>query len=143
TVHFLITEVNDAPVAVDDTLSAVPEDSGVRTIPLSGLLINDSAGPAEEPSTHVLTVTGVGGPVGGSVIVSGTNVLFTLATHFNGVASFVYKIQDNGGTNGTNDFKTASAAVRFNVTPVNDAPIAHAQSLSVSAGGSVLITLTG
>ena len=42
-----VTDVNDPPVAVDDTLSAVAEDSGQRTIPAATLLANDSPGPAE------------------------------------------------------------------------------------------------
>ena len=34
---FNITEVNDAPTAVNDTLSNVAEDSGQRTIPFADL----------------------------------------------------------------------------------------------------------
>src|SRR6185436_570187 len=41
-----VSEVNDAPNAVDDTLASVAEDSGVRTIPIAQLLGNDSKGPA-------------------------------------------------------------------------------------------------
>ena len=40
--------VNDAPDAVDDSLSSVAEDSGTRTISIASLLTNDTKGPADE-----------------------------------------------------------------------------------------------
>ena len=47
-VSFAITEVNDAPVATDDALTSVAEDSGKRTISFDSLLGNDSTGPAQQ-----------------------------------------------------------------------------------------------
>ena len=44
----MVTEVNDAPTGVDDALSSVVEDSGVRTIPFTSLLANDLKGPPDE-----------------------------------------------------------------------------------------------
>ncbi len=142
TVTFQVTEVNDPPVAVNDILSSVAEDSGVRTIPVSVLLGNDSPG-SGEASTQVLTVTGAGSGVGGSVSLSGANILFTPATNFNGEASFIYTIRDNGTTAGTNDFKTASATVVFSITPVNDPPIAFSQNVGVDEDGVASFTLRG
>ena len=80
---------------------------------------------------------------GGTVSIAGANILFTPATNFNGTARFIYTIQDNGKTDGTNDFKTAEGIVRFEVTAVNDRPIAEDQVLAVDEDGSVLIMLTG
>jgi hypothetical protein len=121
TFNVTVTEVNDPPTGVNDTLSSVAEDSGPRTIAFSTLLANDSAGPASE-SSQTLTITGVSNAVGGTVQISGTNVLFTPAADYNGPAGFTYTLQDNGTTGGVNDFKTATATVSFQVTAVNDAP---------------------
>jgi hypothetical protein len=123
---FVLTvwEVNDAPTAVNDTLSNVAEDSGQRTIPGSTLTANDSTGPANE-SSQTLIVKTVGNAVGGTVSLVGGNVLFTVADDFNGVASFQYTVEDNGTTNGVADPRTSGpATVSFIVTEVNDAPTA-------------------
>ena len=64
TASFNITEVNDAPTAVNDTLSNVAEDSGPRAIPFATLTGNDSKGPANE-SGQTLIVKTVSNPVGG------------------------------------------------------------------------------
>jgi uncharacterized repeat protein (TIGR01451 family) len=121
TVNFNITEVNDAPNAVDDALSTGVEDSSTQTIPIAILLANDTKGPANE-SSQTLTLTGVSSPVGGTVTNDGSNVYFTPAADFNGVASFQYTLTDNGTTNGAADPKNDTATVNFTITEVNDAP---------------------
>jgi T1SS-143 domain-containing protein len=122
TVAITVTPVNDAPTATDDVLSAVSEASIVRTISFASLLGNDSRGPSNE-STQSLTITELSNVVGGTAEIRGTNILFTPAANFNGVASFDYTVRDNGQTNGLNDFKTDVGSVSFSVTPVNDAPV--------------------
>ena len=42
TFDLTVTEVNDNPVAVDDVLTAIDEDSGTRIIPFTDLTGNDS-----------------------------------------------------------------------------------------------------
>ena len=123
-VRFTITEVNDVPVGVDDTLSDAAEDSGPWTIPFAALLGNDSAGPANE-SSQTLTISAVGSPVGGTAEIVGTDVIFTPTLNFHGTASFSYTLQDDGTTAGAADPLTATAGVQFTVTPVNDAPVAQ------------------
>ncbi len=137
-----ITEVNDAPVGTDDALSAVLEDSGARTISFASLLTNDTKGAANE-STQTLVITNVSNAVGGTVNISGTDVIFTPTANFNGAASFTYTLQDNGKTNGVDDFKTATANVTFNITAVNDAPTATAQSVTTDEDVAKAITLAG
>ena len=131
TVNITVAPVNDAPVAVDDTLSSVAEDSGARTISFASLLGNDATGPANEAG-QTLTITGVTNVVGGTASISGTNVVFTPTLNFNGTASFDYTVQDNGQTNAVNDFKTDVGSVSFAVTPVNDPAV-----ISGTASGSV------
>ena len=113
--------MNDAPVATDDVLAAVAEDSGTRIISFASLLGNDSKGPADETG-QTLTITAVSNVVGGTAVINGTNIEFTPAANFNGPASFDYTVQDNGQTNGVNDFKTDTGSVSFAVTSGNDAP---------------------
>jgi len=62
-----------------------------------------------------------------------TNVYFTPAADFNGVASFQYTVTDNGTTNGAPDPKSDTATVSFSVTEVNDAPAAVNDSLGNQA----------
>ncbi|NQV28299.1 MAG: tandem-95 repeat protein, partial [Rhodopirellula sp.] len=135
TVSFTITPVNDPPVAVDDSLAAIAEDSGDRTIAFSDLLGNDSAGPPNE-SDQTLTVVIVDKPVGGAVRIAGSDVIFTPDLNFNGTASFDYTVRDNGTTSGSNDFRTDVGTVSFTITPVNDAPIAVDDSLTAIAEDS-------
>ncbi len=116
-----VTEVNDNPVAVDDVLTAVDEDSGLRVIPFADLTGNDSPGPANE-SGQTKTVTNVSNPVGGTVAINGTNVEFTLTGNFFGTASFDYTVTDNGTTNGVSDPKSDTGSVSFTINAINDPP---------------------
>jgi VCBS repeat-containing protein len=121
-VSFAVTPVNDAPVATDDVLSSVAEDSGTRIIGIASLLGNDSTGPANE-ADQTLTITGLANVVGGSAAIVGSNIEFTPEADFNGAASFDYTVQDNGRSNGADDFKIDTGSVSFDVTPVNDPPV--------------------
>ena len=124
TASFTITEVNDAPTAVSETISNVAEDSGQRTIAFSTLTANDSKGPANE-SGQTLIVKTVSNPVGGTVSILAGNVLFTPTANYNGPASFDYTVEDNGTTNGVADPLTSgTATASFTITEVNDAPTA-------------------
>ncbi|HEX3558934.1 MAG TPA: Ig-like domain-containing protein, partial [Pyrinomonadaceae bacterium] len=116
-----VTEVNDPPTAVNDTVPDILEDSGTYSIPISTLLANDLKGPANE-SGQTLSIIGVSNPTGGSVAINGSNVDFSPTLNFNGTAGFDYTITDNGTTNGNPDPKTSTAHVTFNITAVNDAP---------------------
>jgi hypothetical protein len=112
----------------------VAEDSGARTIPFASLLGNDSKGPFNE-SGQILTIIDVSGAVGGAVQIVGTNVIFTPTTDYNGPASFTYTLQDNGTTNGADDFKTSTAVASFTIDVVNDAPsFVKGPDQSVTAG---------
>jgi len=109
--HVIITvvPVNDAPVAVDDTVEA-DEDTPVL-IPVSTLLANDT-----DVDLDTLTVTGVSDPSNGTVALAAGTITFTPALEFNGEAGFDYTITD--GT------ATATAHVTITVGPINDTPVA-------------------
>ena len=130
-----VTEVNDAPVATDDALSSVAEDSGTRSISFAALTGNDFKGPANEAG-QTLTVTSVSNAVGGTVAIVAGHVEFTPTANFNGAASFDYVTSDNGTTNGVADPRTDTGHVTFSVTEVNDAPVATDDALSSVAEDS-------
>ena len=122
-VQFTITDVNDPPTAQADTLPSMVEDFGVMTIPVAALLANDTPGPANE-SAQTVVILSVSNATGGSVTLSATNIVFSSATNFNGLAGFTYTVQDNGTTGGAPDPKTATARASFSVIRQNDPPAA-------------------
>jgi len=125
-----VYEVNDPPVGVNDVLPNGVEDSGPWTIPFSALTVNDDPGPYE--AGQLLTVASVGGAVNGTVMLDGTNVIFTPDEDFTGAVSFTYIVRDNGTTDGAADPKNsvAPATVTFTVTEVNDDPTAYDDTLA-------------
>ena len=95
TVTVTVTSVNDAPDAVDDTLT-VDEDSGDTVV---DVLANDSVGP---DGNETLTVTAVTQPAeGGTVTLVGGVVRFTPAANFHGTTSFTYTVSDGSGGTAT------------------------------------------
>jgi VCBS repeat-containing protein len=110
TVTLTITGANDAPIANDDTAST-NEDTAL-VLAAASLSANDT-----DVDGDALTVTSVGGAVGGTVSLAAGNITFTPTANYNGPASFAYTLSDgNGGTD--------TATVTLTVNPVNDAPIA-------------------
>lgn len=94
------------PIAVNDSIST-PEDVAVTFDPRA----NDV-----DPNGDVLTIIGVGTANNGSVTFTGLNVTYTPNLNFFGNDTFNYTISDGNAT--------ATAWVRVNVLPVNDAPTA-------------------
>jgi hypothetical protein len=133
TVTVTFSEVNDAPVANTDTGITVAEDPvAPLTIAASTITANDSPGGGADESTQTLTVQSVTGVTtgAGTVALNGTNIVYTPAGNYNGPFVFTYVVQDNGTTNGANDFKTATGTVTVTVTEVNDAPTAGNDSVT-------------
>jgi hypothetical protein len=106
-----VTPVNDAPLAVNDTVGSTNEDTAA-VIAQSLLLANDV-----DVDGDPLSVASVQGAVGGTVAIVGTNVVFTPTPNYNGPASFTYTVIDGQGGSST-------ATVSLAVNPVNDAPVA-------------------
>src|SRR5690606_7534314 len=74
-----------------------------------------------DPDNDPLSITAVGGATNGTVILSGTNAVFTPGANYNGAAAFTYTLSDGRGA-------TAAGTVNVTVDPVNDAPVASADS---------------
>jgi len=104
-----VTVNNVPPVAADDDF-ATDEDTSL-SVDVSDLLANDS-----DAGSDVLTVSGVGDPANGTVVLEADgSVLFTPDENFNGSGSFTYQISDGDGG-------TDTASVSVTVHPINDTP---------------------
>ncbi|MCM2309833.1 MAG: tandem-95 repeat protein [Steroidobacteraceae bacterium] len=115
TVSITVTAVNDAPQATNDT-STTAEDVPV----ILDVISNDS-----DVDLDALTISGVTQGAFGAVVTNGLTLSYSPAANRHGVDSFSYTISDgNGGT--------ATAMVTVTVVPVNDPPVAVADSYTVA-----------
>ncbi|MDO9215498.1 MAG: tandem-95 repeat protein, partial [Methylococcales bacterium] len=119
TVTVNVAAINDAPIAVADTLTAT-EDTPI-TYTAAQLLVNDSD--AENDVFSILTVTS--GTNGIAVLNADGSITFTPDANFNGIATFSYQLTDG-------ILISAPATVTVTVEPVNDAPVAVANTLAAN-----------
>lgn len=135
-----VAAVNDAPIVVNDT-STVAEDGSV-TIQATTLLSNDTVGPATatDESGQTLTITGVSAASanGGTVTLAsgGGSVTYTPTADFFGTDTFTYTVTDSGS-----QAQSKTGTVTVTVTPVNDAPIATADTAVAFKG--IPLTING
>ena len=111
TVNVTVTPVNDAPVALDDSVDTTAEDTLVTTV---NVLTNDTD---TELDTLNVSSADISSSAGG-IVVNNSNGTFdyTPPADFNGIDSFGYTVSDG--------FLTSVGTVFIDVTPVNDAPVA-------------------
>lgn len=117
-----IDAVNDAPSAIAQTLS-LNEDTP-RTLILSGTDIEGS----------VLTYALLSEPAKGQLSGTPPNLTFTPNPNANGTDTFDFEVSDG-------DLTSAAATISFIINPINDAPLAHAQSTTIIEDTSTPITL--
>lgn len=110
--------VGQSFVIADDTFD-VAEDSGETTF---NVLANDAIVAGSNVSLSVVSVTQP--TTGGNVVLDGGEVKFTPSADFNGDLTFTYRVSD---TNGIQE----DATVTVSVTPVNDSPVAVADTFNV------------
>lgn len=135
TVSFSISEVNDPPVAADDTLSDISEDSPQYSVSLSTLTGNDSPGPPNE-DTQTLDVVAINNPVGLDVTVLNDNLLLLVQEDYFGPATFEYVVSDNGSTAGSPDPLQSSGLVTLSITEFNDPPVTQVDALPPTSEGA-------
>ena len=138
TITVNVAAVNDAPAGTDATVTAV-EDTGYVlhradfgfTDPADAPGANNFAAVSVGPtSAGTLTLNGVAITAATSVSVADLDagrLVFTAAANANGAgyATLQFKVQDDAGTaNGGADTDASANTLTFNVTPVNDAPVA-------------------
>lgn len=132
TVNVTVADVNDNPVATDDsfTLAEDAEDFVLDVI------ANDSNGP--DPATgETLTVQSFTTPSNGTLELAdnGTRLVYTPNAGFSGTDSFTYTLTDGRGG-------IDQAAVAITVTEVNDAPIATADTRSMDEDTVLTINIS-
>ncbi|HWO23947.1 MAG TPA: Ig-like domain-containing protein [Kofleriaceae bacterium] len=122
-VGVVVTAVNDAPVASDDS-TTTPEDTAAQ-LTSSALVANDT-----DVDNGALTVTAVSGAVHGTVTLAGGIATFTPDANYSGPASFVYTVSDGTASD--------TGTVTITVTSVNDAPVAN-DNIAMTAEDTVLV----
>ena len=111
---------NDPPTGVMDALAI--EEGGSIAVPAARLLNNDT-----DPEGDRLTVTSAERAINGTVRVQGTSVTYEHDGSETTTGGFTYTLTDGE--------LTAMADVAVSVSPVNDAPAAGRDSLTVDEGG--------
>ena len=106
-----------APVAVDDV--ATTNEDVTLVLADSVVLANDT-----DAENHTLAVSAVGGATNGTVSHAGTQITFIPTPNFHGAASFTYTVTDG--------IKTDTGLVAVTVVPVNDAPVAGADTATTN-----------
>jgi VCBS repeat-containing protein len=132
TVAITITPVNDAPAAVNDAYSV--NESATLAPAAPGVLGNDT-----DAEASALTAVLVSGPAHAAAFTLNANGSFSY-TH-NGsetplADSFTYRANDGA-------LDSNIATVTITIVPVNDAPVAGNDSVTVAEGGTLTIALPG
>ncbi len=125
-VTVLVSNTNQNPEAVDDTVATEEDDPVAITV-----LQNDT-----DPDDDSLTLSVLTQPSNGTaeVLAQGNAIVYRPASGFSGVDSFTYQVSDgNGGTD--------SATVTITVSNVNVAPTAANDSALVAQGEAVTIAV--
>ncbi len=112
-------EFTDPPPVLQDDVVATDEDT-VLLIDPATLLGNDS-----DPMGSSLAIVSVSGATGGTVAFIDGKIAFTPAADYNGLAGFSYTVRDDFGN-------LSTAKVLVSVAPVNDAPVAGAETLAAT-----------
>ena len=129
TISFTITinPINDAPVAIDDSI-LVNEGATITTVTNNATTLTNNDTDVDNVSLTAIIVTQ---PTNGSLTLN-SNGTFSY-TH-NGsetiTDSFTYKANDGA-------LDSNIATVTITITPVNDAPVANDDSISVNEGATV------
>lgn len=130
TVTIRVNPVNDQPVAVSDSYST-NEDVAITTA-APGVLANDT-----DVENDSLTAKVVTGPSYGALTLNPNgSFTYTPKANYFGLDSFTYSASDG-------KLSSDPVTVSIEITPVNDAPIANAQTASVDEDSAINLTLTG
>jgi large repetitive protein len=130
TVTITITAVNDAPVANNN--SYTKNEDVTLTVAAPGVLGNDT-----DADGNPLTAILVSGPSHGTLTLNANgSFTFVPQANYNGPDSFTYKAND-----GTADSNVATVTITIN--PVNDAPVAVADSYSTSEDTPLSVAAPG
>ncbi|MES2422806.1 MAG: Ig-like domain-containing protein [Pseudomonadota bacterium] len=156
TVNVNITPVNDAPAGANSTYTIV--EDGTRTFAAVDFGFGDALdNPANALQSVIITSLPPGAQgilrLNGVAVTAGQEIpagqlgqlVFTAAPNFNGtgVGSFTFQVKDNGGVaNGGVDTDASPNTISFNITAVNDVPVANADARTTAEDTPVSGTVT-
>lgn len=145
TMSIFVTNVNDAPIGTAKTVTALEDNAYHFMIADFGF-----TDPNDNPVNHLQSVlittlpaagtlkdngfAVVAGQFIGAVDIDSGDLTFTPALNKNGTnyASFTFQVKDDGGgANHGLDLDLAPKKMTINVTPVNDAPVGAAKTVSM------------
>ncbi len=126
TVSITVTPIDDAPSAVADS-DAVAEGGTVSVAVLANDIDTDS-------TLAYANVDIASAPANGIAVVGATGVTYTHNGSETSTDAFTYRVND-----GSRDSNTVTVSIT--VTPVNDAPVAVADTSTVAEGGTVLVAV--
>src|SRR5690554_3318631 len=118
TLTITVSPVNDAPVAVDDAISIAEDTVFTSTV---SLLANDSDVDSSFTAVAGTYTTAQGGTI---VIAADGQYVYTPKANFNGTDTVDYTITDGSLTD--------TGTLTIVVTPVNDAPVAMDDAISIA-----------
>ncbi|PML53611.1 retention module-containing protein [Vibrio lentus] len=136
-ISVVVTEVNDQPVATDIDLGSILEEG--QLIIKEEYLIAATSDPENDTITVTNLVLDEGQGqlqrfenVGGAddAMITGPYWIFTAADEYSGNVKFTYTVEDDGTTNGANDFLTDTAEITAIVDGVNDTPVVNGDSVT-------------
>ncbi|WP_138543612.1 Ig-like domain-containing protein, partial [Pseudoalteromonas rubra] len=132
TVTVTLTPVNDAPVAVDNSVELQEEGSFEVNV------LGNDFDVDEGDSFDLSSVTVVSAAQNGQTTVTAQGtIVYTANTNYFGNDSFTYTVKDQAGA------VSNEATVTLSVTPINDAPVVEGQVLSLNEDDTLLVTLSG
>ncbi|EKK02698.1 protein containing Planctomycete extracellular domain protein [Rhodopirellula baltica SH28] len=144
-----VRQLNDKPVAVDDSATLNEDDSSVTI----NVLSNDNAGPfatSTEENGQTLSIVGFGsvsGVLAGSFTFTASTITFTPPTNFSGTATLEYIIEDNGqdsdlSGNLTNNFKQDTGLLTVTVEPDSDIPTLTVSNASGNEDTAISLSIS-
>ena len=125
TVVIQITAVNDAPLAIGQSLTTL--ESTAIPITLTGT----------DPEGYAITYQLISSPSHGTLSGVVPNLTYTPATLYNGTDSLTFTVTDSEGV------VSATATVSITVSAVNQAPVALNRSMPVAVGTAAAVLLDG
>ncbi|MGI0646840.1 tandem-95 repeat protein [Pseudomonas aeruginosa] len=130
TVTVTIAAVNDAPSVVARTMTTNEDTAGSITLTVTDVDLNF------EGDSHVWELVSVPDESEGVAVISGAKLTFTPTANWNGSTSLTYRAKDSKGV------YSNTATVTITVTPVNDAPVADAKTLTTPEDTPASVTLS-
>lgn len=138
TVTITVTEVNDAPVVVGESLSTRLNES--VNFSLTDLLAGDTAGPANESSQSLSIVLPLPATTaqGGTIVDNGNGTYtYTPPVDFVGDDTFEYTVVDDGTTNGQPAPATTNGTVTITVRPLVESVAFWLRTVDPATGNPV------